>query len=356
MMFGKEKEIKIIVIDDNENAANSTITTLKNAGIENKLKVDIREPIVLNVDEDEYGIDGLIEIILEFFGKAKNKVLIIDFVLSSKIARYGSSLALRLREEEDDQQNQLLKEVPLVGITSRLKLTTDLRSMEFIDIFDRENMDKFGAEEVLRIAVDYPIILKYQPTEGSSLSKKVLQEIFCEEKTELLWSSLPEDIKKKWDKDTNHLFARWIWTELIQQPGFLYDRLYAATLLGITEAGFKEIEDRLSNVLYKGVFSSNSNPRWWKDQLIDFITAEIEPDKVLPIWKRGHLFLEKYLGVNENYILRCSITDDSETKLVRAFIDEERREMDVFKYELTEDDPNEPIRIGFEVSRIFRGE
>lgn len=62
--------------------------------------------------------------------------------------------------------------------------------------------------------------------------------------------------------------ANWIRNILINYPGILYDPVYSATLLGISESSFlsEAIQNFFSEAKYSGIFAP-SEGRWWRSKL-----------------------------------------------------------------------------------------
>jgi hypothetical protein len=84
-----------------------------------------------------------------------------------------------------------------------------------------------------------------------------------------LLSILPEEFKDEKHATTEHRAARWIWSVFLRRPGFVYDKLRAATLFGLTEGGFDKISHLFERARYKGVFATDASPRWWVTALTD---------------------------------------------------------------------------------------
>jgi hypothetical protein len=59
------------------------------------------------------------------------------------------------------------------------------------------------------------------------------------------------------------------------RPGFLYDRLWVATLIGIKESSFHKVEDTFKPAMYKGVFADSVEPRWWKASILEILSKEV---------------------------------------------------------------------------------
>lgn len=71
----------------------------------------------------------------------------------------------------------------------------------------------------------------------------------------------------------------WIRHQLLDEPGFVLDRLWAATFLGIRESSFAKVERLLVAAKYDGVFAFPEAPRWWASQ-ISTILYERFPESV----------------------------------------------------------------------------
>jgi hypothetical protein len=86
-----------------------------------------------------------------------------------------------------------------------------------------------------------------------------------EEVDALLRLAVPADLRGKWDQESPHAAARWIWHQLQGVQGFLVDPLEAATALGITEEAFlsRQNNKHILSARYRGLLSCDDRPRWW---------------------------------------------------------------------------------------------
>jgi len=348
-------KIKIAIIDDKIDDANTAIETIELEAKQYNYSVESLI-VTLNRDEDDKDINKISEIIDKLrvhFEDCDYGILIIDFKLSTDIARYGSSLALRIREEKEGAENSFLNKLAIIGISSSQPTEegrTQLREMEFIQIFDRNELIR-DAEAFFKLAEGYSFIV-------NSVSEELSIELLCtilntREISELLWNTIPEDFKNKWDPDTPHLFSRWLWVEFLCTPGFLLSKIYASTLLGITEEAFEKITDRIEEAKYDGVFKLNSRPLWWKEKLIKLVSQIVEPEELMPIWKRGRKLSNEF---SENDYAKCAITDNYDVKLVPAYKGYDRQKLVPITYTFTEEAKNESISLGFDAERIWNGE
>jgi hypothetical protein len=78
-----------------------------------------------------------------------------------------------------------------------------------------------------------------------------------------LESILPSEFKATEQKTTPHRLARWILGIFKERPGYLYNELRTATLLGLSVEGFAKVKEKFEGSLYRGVFATDSAPRWW---------------------------------------------------------------------------------------------
>src|SRR5207302_1384138 len=89
------------------------------------------------------------------------------------------------------------------------------------------------------------------------------------------------------DKGTPHDLARWTWKDLMGKTGFLYNRLRASTLLGITEEGFAKVENLFEAAEYAGIFKSAARRRWWSSQLKRVLVGLVPEPKLASPQQRG---------------------------------------------------------------------
>ncbi|MHB8878128.1 MAG: hypothetical protein ACYC8T_30905 [Myxococcaceae bacterium] len=78
---------------------------------------------------------------------------------------------------------------------------------------------------------------------------------------------LPSEFGKQFYQTTNHRVARWIFNVFMRRPGFLYNKLRAATLLGLSESGLEKVVVRFEKARYRGLFHTSTQPLWWVSDL-----------------------------------------------------------------------------------------
>lgn len=68
----------------------------------------------------------------------------------------------------------------------------------------------------------------------------------------------------------------WLYDSVLRFPGLILDQLAAGSLLGIDPNSMKRPEVRKTFVTaeYKGPFSSDTEPRWWRHQLVELMAKQ----------------------------------------------------------------------------------
>lgn len=137
----------------------------------------------------------------------------------------------------------------------------------------------------------------------------------------------------------------WIRNVLFERPGFLYDPLWAATFIGISENSFIRMVDIFNSAFYTGLFHNNSKPRWWKSGLLN-ILSRIEGSD-LP-WQKGR----QLPGVRESDYSKCVMTGEAYPETV-GFLDSTYKERYPMKLKVTVRDDNFQDLLYFEDIRKY---
>lgn len=128
----------------------------------------------------------------------------------------------------------------------------------------------------------------------------------------------PEELKKNYeDKSLLITISKWIRHTFIVKPGFLYDRLWAATLLGIKEHSFEKVQDDFENAKYKGIFADEGNQRWWQSRLREILYAKFPTDEGKTTWMLGR----KLSGIMKRDYSACYVCNEEFPETV-GFTDE----------------------------------
>jgi hypothetical protein len=99
---------------------------------------------------------------------------------------------------------------------------------------------------------------------------------------------MPETLKGHVnDKSLPMNISRWVRHILLNRPGFLYDRLWAATLLGVKATSFGKIQKYFTDAKYDGIFIAAGNERWWQSKLRSILVTKIAPKDTSFPWIMG---------------------------------------------------------------------
>lgn len=91
---------------------------------------------------------------------------------------------------------------------------------------------------------------------------------------------MPESLKAHIkDKSLNMNLSRWARHILLARPGFLYDDLWTATLLGVKVTSFKKIKKYFVKAKYDGIFQDSNNEKWWQSQVRPALSSIVKGDE-----------------------------------------------------------------------------
>lgn len=168
-----------------------------------------------------------------------------------------------------------------------------------------------------------------------------------------LESILPQELKnKEFYQDESLLLniSRWVRHTLIAKPGFLYDRLWTATLLGIKEESFKKVEKIFEEAKYNGIFADESNERWWQSKLREIIFSQFpDSDSILP-WELGR----RLPDIEEPDFSKCHVSGEDYPETV-AYTDEKAETRRPMRLRYTVPHPNFEKLLFFEEIRMMKG-
>ena len=225
---------------------------------------------------------------------------------------HGSTIAETFREHWQG--------CPIIGITAAKK---------------RPNVDhhKESIYDLLYSYTNFSGSIEYLPiiAEGfHSLSRSKIKNVdniirrlkAPKEEWNRIESVLPDDLKREFNDLTlpSRLF-KWVRNPLIMRPGFLYDQLWVATLLGLRETGFEKVKELFSPALYYGIFASPTEPRWWASEIRRIVYSKcLDSEGRLP-WEVGR----NLPGIIESDFSKCYSSNEPYPEIV-AFVDEESDE------------------------------
>ena len=249
--------------------------------------------------------------------------------------RTGSSAAAIIREKWPS--------CPIVSVTAIEKTNMDTRhrsAYEAIFPFDRisENYSKLVA-----IAEGFKALKEKIPnTTDDILEHLKVPEDECDKMVKIFPRELKENFE---DKSLLLEIYRWCDSILFKRPGFLYDRLWVSTLLGLNSEGFQQVEAKFESAKYQGVFANNSNERWWKSEVLSILGGEV--DQVGLPWELGRALVDD----NNAYFSKCHVSEEEFPETV-AFVDANNdAERHPMKLKYTEPHPNFEDMLFFEELR-----
>ena len=126
-------------------------------------------------------------------------------------------------------------------------------------------------ETAFAIATDFKLLLARRGNYRRQLVDRLKPPTV---ERESLMRALPSEFRSQTHATTQHRVARWVLGVLMERPGFLYDRIRAATLVGLSEVGFSKVENLFQPALYDGPFATICRPLWWVRELTQIVFAK----------------------------------------------------------------------------------
>lgn len=193
------------------------------------------------------------------------------------LIRTGSTAAEILRESWPN--------CPVVCITA-VKLE-DI-SLHRQDIYEEIIEDKNLSDNyvlIMAIANAFNLMRKKQPTDVAGVIKLIKAPAMDRDR---IVTVMPETLKAHIkDKSLNMNISRWVRHVLLSRPGFLYNRLWAATLLGVKVTSFKKIQKYFTAAKYDGIFADSNNEKWWQSQLRSALPSIVKKNEETLPWLLG---------------------------------------------------------------------
>ena len=199
-------------------------------------------------------------------------LVILDHVLdktsSEQWAKLGSTLAAFFRET--------WPQCPIVGVTSAPRIEEiDIELCLYDDLFEYEQFTKY---------INYVpnIINGFKKCSSiTSISQLIDSIAVHKDEAEQLKSCMPHSIKTGLEKQGFvSRFYHWFRKKFYERPGFLYDKNWLATLIGVKNEVVDSYLPRLTSALYRGVFVDPDQPRWWKAEVQEIILKECDIKEV----------------------------------------------------------------------------
>ncbi|MEL6696856.1 MAG: response regulator [Bacteroidota bacterium] len=170
----------------------------------------------------------------------------LDTARSNSI-KTGATASSLLREGEGYES------LPILCVTSEPDLVDNQQRLAYQGVIDfGEIISKTYVAEIKSIINGFKD-LKDKPINSIDSIFDKLRSSY--EAKENLIKVLPKELKTNFEEPTYSLsFHRWLKRTLIGRPGFLYDRLWVSTYLGLNETGFSKVEHLFTESLYSGIF------------------------------------------------------------------------------------------------------
>lgn len=273
------------------------------------------------------------------------QLVIIDHVLdraggdAHSILSKGSTIAEGIKEKWPG--------CAVVGVTNADKLKEiDLRTKGTYDeLFSFHDFKKYF-DRINGIADGFALLGKKQLTPRTlvKLLKPPADEI------QRLVDALNDDLKTDLqDASSPSRIYRWV-GRLLDRAGFLYDALWSATYLGVTEAGFAKVADAFEFAKYKGIFARPDDTRWWSGGLATELYKRCSPQAGELSWHVGR----RLPGIKKEHFSSCFYCKEDYPETV-AYLDAASYERHAMHLKCTEPHPLHKRELYFEDIRMMRG-
>jgi hypothetical protein len=136
----------------------------------------------------------------------------------------------------------------------------------------------------------------------------------------------------------------------MSRAGFLYDKLWSATALGLNETGFDKVVDDFDSAKYKGVFYRDNDPRWWTSHLMSSLYKICKPQSGELSWQVGR----RLPSIKTQDYSRCYVCNNEFPETV-AYLDSASSERRPMHLGCTVLHPRYKRELYFEDVRMLRG-
>ena len=254
-----------------------------------------------------------------------------------KAIRSGSSAAAIIREK--------WQSCPIVSVTGTDIVDMDSRHKSAYEaIFQFTSISK-NYDKIISIAKSFKALKQNNPKSVSEIFDLLLVP---EGDRNKMAKILPQELKDNFsDKSLLLEIYRWCESVLFNRPGFLYDRLWVSTMLGLNTTGFKQVESKFASAKYQGVFANDSNERWWKSEVLSILGAETT-EVGLP-WAIGRALVEH----KKSYFSKCYIKAEDYPETVAAVDTTSSAEWHPMQLKYTKPHPHYENMLFFEELRMM---
>jgi len=277
----------------------------------------------------------------ELFNGSEPDLIIMDHNLEKSttgVFKKGSTFAAFIRETWN--------ECPIVCVTGQdIDIVDSQQRSLYEDVFSISQISKYYPT-IRSISESFRILNRKRPKDIADLFDLMKAPV---EDIDRLKTIMPIELKENF-KDKSQLLniSHWVRNVLLKRPGFVYDRMWLATTLGIKESSLVKVESIFSRAKYSGIFADESNDLWWKSKALDTLTNQI--DEVGLPWEKGR----KLPGIIKRDYSICYASGEDFPETV-AFIDETKDSKRAsMKLQYTESHPNYGDLLFFEEIRIMK--
>lgn len=206
------------------------------------------------------------------------ELIVLDHRLeeSSGIFKVGSTVAALLREQ--------WPRCPIIGITAaNISVDVNFQQREaYEEIFSSLNFNQ-NYDTIRSIVRSFNRLKEYPPKSMDEILQMLKAPQTDQKKINAIF---PQQLRENISDATVLVdISRWTRRIFLGRPGFVYDRLWSATLLGLTLKGFGKVEHLFKSATYSGIFADDSNPNWWKSKIMATLNKLVDTPG-LP-WEKG---------------------------------------------------------------------
>ncbi len=332
------EKLNFIWIDDQESRITQNNYLDSNKLIECEF-IPVREEDLLKLLNDE------------IFPNEEPDLILIDHKLTdvkNELKFSGASYAKIIREQ--------WPECPIVAVTAIVNLIEDttFQQRESYDEILRGHQIKSKQNLLVAIARSNKEIARLNKYLKNNKPEHIIKllKLLKSSKDDIdkLEMIIPENvILNLGKKDLTFELSKWIRKILFVRPGFLYDKLWTSTMLGIKETSFEKIEHFFTDAKYKGLYHNDDNVRWWQSKIKEILFSEFPDDEEYLPWKLGH----NLDGVEDADHSLCHVCKDKYPETI-AYTDMTMKKRAPMHIRCTKPNPYSPKMLYFEEIRIMR--
>lgn len=237
---------------------------------------------------------------------------------------------------------------PIVGVTgAEKKSRINWRGKSiYDDLFEVDSLrNEYSA--LFIIAYYYKLLSVKKPRDKKGILALVDPP---EDDIEQLLSIMPDFSIRK-DLSQISSVYKWIRFKLMDNPGFLLERIWVATALGIKETSFHKVEKLFKLAEYKGIFSNPDKPKWWSSRIKKILYQKVKDESLKMTWELGH----RLPNVVSRDHVKCYCCEEKYPEIV-AFTDTTYEKAEPMHLRCTYDDPADKKKLYFYERRVMNEE